>query len=154
MPRNRDVSKEWQTENFANDWDIESESDIADKPPRNEQAKDFMRSNTYAVVTYCEDKTTCRRSALLKYMESQTVNCIVDSEFRCDNCVNEYGKKSHLTYFELDTTEICRAIGRAVKELCYHAADKTNNRPKITLIEMTNLLIGNQSPYKDNIYYA
>lgn len=52
---------------------IECGSDLErdGKPLRTEGAKAFMCKNLFAVVNYCEDKNTRRRSAMIEYMGVQ-----------------------------------------------------------------------------------
>ncbi|XP_044018957.1 Bloom syndrome protein homolog isoform X2 [Aphidius gifuensis] len=88
--------------------------------------------NLYKMVSFCENKTDCRRTQQLNYFGEQfdKNKCIKNKDTACDNCRNIQ------VFTEIDVTDMAKAIITAVRDL--NVAGKNN----VTANQLTEIVKG------------
>ncbi|XP_025419354.1 Bloom syndrome protein homolog isoform X2 [Sipha flava] len=87
------------------------------------ETKKVRLQNLCRIVSYCENKTDCRRALQLNYFDEifDRVQCISNEETMCDNCRNKLSTKL------IDITEESIKLITAVQEICGSDSSWKNN---------------------------
>ncbi|XP_063216247.1 recQ-like DNA helicase BLM isoform X3 [Bacillus rossius redtenbacheri] len=102
-------------------------------------AKQTHVDNLWRMVSFCENRTDCRRAQQLNYFGEMfsREQCLANRSTACDNCLQQDD------YKVMDVTEDCKAIVKCVMEICGEASQRWTSN--FTLLHIVDIFKGSDS---------